>query len=144
MSSRYGFADLNNFDTWQIIVINAPENMKAIMSPAQDDYAQIWINGQKWHNDSEWTGSPTEVDFDIEVDLKAGNNVLVYRGGESGGHEYANLHFDRDTMQKVQIIPDQAKTKAAFFDELINLPILVSHRGRLVSFWADFKLETGQ
>ena len=144
MSSRYGFADLNNFDTWQIIVINAPTNMKAIMSPAQDDYAQIWINGQKWHNDSEWTGSPTEVDFDIEVDLKAGNNVLVYRCGESGGHEYANLHFDRDTMQKVRIIPDQAKTKAAFFDELVNLPILVSNRGRLVSFWADFKLETGQ
>jgi len=140
MSSRYGFRDLNNFDTWQIIVINAPKDMKAIMSPAQDDYAQIWINGQKWHNDSEWTGGPTEVDFDVQVELKVGNNVLLYRCGESGGHEYANLYFDRTTMQQVRIIPNQAKTKAAFFDELANLPTLVYRRDKLACFWADFKL----
>ena len=23
-----------------------------------------WISGEKWHNDSQWTGHPVEVDFD--------------------------------------------------------------------------------
>ena len=46
MSSRYGLPCQNNFDTYQIIVIDAPGDMKAIMSPAQDDHAQIWINGE--------------------------------------------------------------------------------------------------
>ena len=92
--------------------------MKAIMSPSHDDHAQIWINGEKWFNDSTWTGHPVEVDFDIEVDLKAGGNVLLYRCGESGGHDYANLHFDDKTMDKVKIYPDKAKSKEAFFDEI--------------------------
>ena len=52
MSSRYGLNDTGNFDTYQILVIDAPDDMKSIMSPAQDDYAQIWINGEKWHNDT--------------------------------------------------------------------------------------------
>ena len=34
MSSRYGLGDNNNFDTYQIIVIDAPQDMKAIMSPS--------------------------------------------------------------------------------------------------------------
>ena len=142
MSSRYGFRDLNNFDTWQIIVIHASENLKAVMSPAQDDYAQIWINGEKWHNDAEWTGSPIEVDFDVEVEFKAGNNVLLYRCGESGGHEYANLHFDDETMQQVKIIPDKAKTKDAFFDELANLSTPVDRQHKLSCCWAEIKRGT--
>ena len=65
MSSRYGLPCQNNFDTYQIIVIDAPGDMKAVMSPSQDDHAQIWINGEKWFNDSVWTGHPVDVDFDV-------------------------------------------------------------------------------
>jgi hypothetical protein len=139
MSSRYGLADHSNFDTWQIIVIQAPENMKAIISPAQDDHVQIWLNGEKWHNDSKWTGSPVEVDFDIEVDLVAGGNVLLYRCGESGGHDYANMHMDDATMKKVKIFPTKkAKTQDDFFAEAASA-LSVGPAGKLPSTWGDIK-----
>ena len=139
MSSRYGLADHSNFDTWQIIVIQAPENMKAIISPAQDDHVQIWLNGEKWHNDSTWTGHPTEVDFDIEVDLVAGGNVLLYRCGESGGHDYANMHMDDATMKKVKIFPTKkAKTQDDFFAEAASA-LSVGPAGKLPSTWGDIK-----
>ena len=139
MSSRYGLADHSNFDTWQIIVIQAPENMKAIISPAQDDHVQIWLNGEKWHNDSKWTGSPVEVDFDIEVDLVAGGNVLLYRCGESGGHDYANMHMDDATMKKVKIFPTKkAKTQADFFAEAASA-LSVGPAGKLPATWGDIK-----
>jgi hypothetical protein len=138
MSSRYGLPCQNNFDTYQIIVIDAPGDMKAIMSPSQDDHAQIWINGEKWFNDSRWTGSPIEVDFDIEVKLKAGGNVLLYRCGESGGHDYANLHLDDKTMGKVKIYPDKAKKANAFFNEIATA-FGVAPKGKLPSVWGDVK-----
>ena len=139
MSSRYGLPDTSNFDTWQIIVIQAPADMKAIISPAQDDHVQIWINGEKWHNDSKWTGSPIEVDFDIQVDLVAGGNVLLYRCGESGGHDYANMHMDDATMKKVKIFPTKkAKTQADFFNEA-QAALSVGPAGKLPVTWGDIK-----
>ena len=139
MSSRYGLADHSNFDTWQIIVIQSPENMKAIISPAQDDHVQIWLNGEKWHNDSKWTGSPVEVDFDIEVDLVAGGNVLLYRCGESGGHDYANMHLDDATMKKVKIFPTKkAKSQDDFFAEAASA-LSVGPAGKLPSTWGNIK-----
>ena len=138
MSSRYGLPCQNNFDTYQIIVINAPGDMKAVMSPSQDDHAQIWINGEKWFNDAVWTGNPVDVDFDIEIDLKAGGNVLLYRCGESGGHDYANLHLDDSTMGKVKIYPDKAKKASAFFNEIAP-SFGVAPKGKLPSVWGDVK-----
>ena len=38
---------IDNVDTYGMIVINSPIARKAVMSPAHDDYAQIWINGEK-------------------------------------------------------------------------------------------------
>jgi len=139
MSSRYGMPCQNNFDTYQIIVINAPSKMKAVMSPAQDDHAQIWINGAKWLNDSVWTGHPTDVDFDVEVTLEKGANVLSYRCGESGGHDYANLHLDDATMSKVKIYPKAGQSKAAFLEQIGNLGTAVSPRDRVSSVWGDIK-----
>ena len=138
MSSRYGLPCQNNFDTYQIIVINAPGDMKAVMSPSQDDHAQIWINGEKWFNDSVWTGNPVDVDFDIEIELKAGGNVLLYRCGESGGHDYANLHLDDSTMGKVDIYPDKAKNAKSFFNEIAPA-FGVAPKGKLPSVWGDVK-----
>jgi len=138
MSSRYGLPCQNNFDTYQIIVIDAPGDMKAVMSPSQDDHAQIWINGEKWFNDSVWTGHPVDVDFDVEIELKAGGNVLLYRCGESGGHDYANLHLDDNTMGKVKIYPDKAKKASAFFNEIAP-SFGVAPKGKLPSVWGDVK-----
>jgi len=139
MSSRYGMPCQNNFDTYQIIVVNAPSKMKAVMSPAQDDHAQIWINGAKWFNDDRWTGHPTEVDFDVEVTLEKGANVLSYRCGEGGGHDYANLHFDDATMGKVQIYPKKGQSKGVFLEQIGNLGTAVSPRDRASSIWGDIK-----
>ena len=64
-------------DTYAICVIDAPEDMKAVMSPAHNDHAQIWINGEKWYNNSAWTGAAQQVDFNVEVQLQKGANVLL-------------------------------------------------------------------
>ena len=139
MSSRYGLPDTDNFDTYQVIVIDAPSKMTAVMSPAQDDHAQIWINGAKWFNDDRWTGHPTEVDFDVEVTLEKGANVLSFRCGEGGGHDYANLHFDAATMGKVKIYPKAGQSKAAFLGDIGNLGTAVSPLDKTPSVWGDIK-----
>ena len=61
---------IDNVDTYGIIVINSPVARKAVMSPAHDDYAQIWINGEKWYNNSRWTGAAQTILHNVEVDLK--------------------------------------------------------------------------
>ena len=37
---------VDNMDMYAICVIDAPEAMTSVMSPAHDDHAQIWINGE--------------------------------------------------------------------------------------------------
>ena len=93
--TRGGPAD--NIDTYALIVIDSPSDMTSVMSPAHDDHAQVWINGEKWYNNSAWTGHVQQVDYNIEVELQKGANVVLYRVGESGGDDYFNLHFDDAT-----------------------------------------------
>ena len=134
--NRDGPAD--NMDMYAICVIDAPEDMKAVMSPAHDDHAQIWINGEKWYNNSAWTGAAQEVDFNIEVDLVKGANIVVYRCGESGGHAYMNLHFDDDTHKDADFYPDKAKDQASFFNEIAGV-LDVEAVGKLTTTWGDIK-----
>ena len=129
---------VDNIDTYGIIVINAPIARKAIMSPAHDDYAQIWINGEKWYNNSRWTGAAETVLHNVEVDLKQGANVVLYRVGESGGSAYINLHFDDDTHDNVKIYPDKSKDQKSFFDEIDGV-LDVEPVGKLTTTWADLK-----
>ena len=136
--NRGGPAD--NIDTYGILVIKAPEAMKAVMSPAHDDHAQIWINGEKWYNNSRWTGAVQQVDFNIEIQLEKGGNVLVYRCGESGGDAYMNLHFDDKTHDVVDIYPDKAKDQKGFFSEAAGA-LAVDPVGKLATTWADIKQE---
>ena len=91
------------------------------MSPAHDDHAQIWINGEKWYNNSRWTGAARTVLHNVEVELKKGANVLVYRVGESGGSAYINLHFDDDTHDEVKIYPNKSKDQQSFFQEIAGI-----------------------
>ena len=129
---------IDNVDTYGIIVINSPVARKAIMSPAHDDYAQIWINGEKWYNNSRWTGAAQTVLHNVEVDLKKGANVVLYRVGESGGSAYINLHFDETTHKSVRIYPDKANDQNSFFQEIQGF-LDVAPTGKLTTTWADIK-----
>ena len=129
---------IDNIDTYAICVIDSPEDMTSVMSPAHDDHAQIWINGEKWYNNSRWTGAALQVDFNIEVDLVKGANIVVYRCGESGGHAYMNLHFDDKTHKAVDIYPDKAKDQKSFFNEIQSV-LAVDPVGKLATTWADLK-----
>ncbi len=129
---------VDNLDTYAIIVIDAPEDMTSVMSPAHDDHAQIWINGEKWYNNTAWTGAATQVDFNIEVELQKGANVVLYRCGESGGSAYFNLHFDDATHSAATIYPNAATDKQSFFEEILPLTA-VEARGKLTTTWADMK-----
>ena len=129
---------IDNIDTYGIIVINSPVAREAIMSPAHDDYAQIWINGEKWYNNSRWTGAAQTVLHNVTVDLKKGANVVVYRVGEGGGSAYINLHFDDDTHDAVKIYPNKSNDQKSFFAEIQGF-LDVEPVGKLTTTWADLK-----
>ena len=129
---------IDNIDTYAIIVVDSPSDMKAVMSPAHDDHAQIWINGEKWYNNTRWTGAARTILHNVEVDLQKGANVLLYRCGESGGSAYFNLHFDDATNDAVTIYPKDSTDKDGFFDEILPLTA-VEPTGKLTTIWADIK-----
>lgn len=134
--NRGGPAD--SIDTYGLIVIDAPRAMKSVMSPAHDNYGQIWINGEKWYNHPTWTGAVQQVHYNVEVSLQKGANVLLYRVTEGGGSAYMNLHFDDATHEAVDIYPDQATDKASFFSEIAGV-LPVEPRGKLTTTWADIR-----
>ena len=136
--NRNGPAD--HIDFYGIIVINAPIEMTSVMSPAHDDYAQIWINGEKWYNNARWTGGAQRVNYNIEVKLKKGANVLLYRCGESGGAAYVNLHFDKKTHDSVRIYPNKSDSQETFFQE-IGSAFNVEPANKLTTTWASIKQE---
>lgn len=129
---------VDNFDTYAICVVDAPRPMKSVMSPAHDDHAQIWINGEKWYNNPLWTGAPQQVDFNIEVQLEKGANVVLFRCGEGGGNAYINLHFDDATHDDVEIYPNQANDQASFFKEIAGV-LAIEPRNKLTTIWGDIK-----
>ena len=129
---------VDDIETYAVIVIDSPSDMTAIMSPAHDDYAQIWINGEKWYNNSRWTGAAQTILHNVEVNLQKGGNVLLYRCGEGGGSAYFNLHFDDATHDAVTIYPNDSTDQQSFFDEIAPLTP-VEPTGKLTTTWADIK-----
>ncbi len=129
---------VDNIETYAVIVIEAPSAMTSIMSPAHDDHAHIWINGEKWYNNSRWTGAAKTILHNVEVELQKGANVLLYRCGEGGGSAYFNLHFDDATHDAVTIYPKDATDQQSFFDEIAPLTP-VEPQGKLTTTWADIK-----
>ena len=135
--NRDGPAD--NIDTYVMCVIDSPSDMQAVMSPAHDDWAQIWINGEKWYNNTRWTGNNQTILHTVEVDLQKGANVLLYRCGESGGAAYLNLHFDDATHDAVTIYPKDSTDQSSFFAEIQDIIVSVEPAGKLTTTWADIK-----
>ena len=134
--NRGGPAD--NIDTYGIIVVKAPKAMEAVMYPAHDDHAQIWINGEKWYNNSRWTGAARTILHNVEIELQKGGNVFLYRVGESGGSAYINLHFDDNTHKVCDIYPDKSKDQKGFFNEVASA-LSVEPTDKLTTIWADIK-----
>ena len=134
--NRGGPAD--SIDIYGLIVLDAPRAMTSVMSPAHDNYGQIWINGDKWYNHPTWTGGVQQVHYNVEVSLQKGANVLLYRVTEGGGGAYMNLHFDDATHETVDIYPDKATDKASFFSEIEGV-LPVEPRGKITTTWADIK-----
>ena len=112
---------IDNIDTYAICVIEAPEDMTSVMSPAHDDHAQIWINGKKWYNNALGTEGPMQVDYNIEIVLRKGVNFLVYRCSQSDGPAYMNLHFDDNTHKICDIYPQRAWDLGTFFGEFTRI-----------------------
>lgn len=126
------------YDTYAVIVIDATSDLTSIMSPAHDDHAQIWINGEKWYNNSRWTGGATSVSHNVEVKLQKGPNVLLYRCGDSQGGAYLNLHFDDTTHNAVTIYPKDSTDQQSFLDEIAAVTP-VEAAGKLTTTWADIR-----
>ena len=139
MSTIYDGADDSDFDTWAIVVIESPKDHVAVMSPAHDDFAQIRVNGDKYWNDSAWTGGATKVNYDVPINLNEGANVLLYRCGESGGSDYFNLHLDDTTMSAVSIFPKDSTDQDSFFKEISSIVTAVDSKSKLPVFWGAVK-----
>jgi len=112
MSKAYGAVDDDNFDIYAMIVIDSPDARTTTMNPAHDDYAQIWVNGEEVYDNSEWTGGALLVTTPTDINLNAGENVLLFRCGESGGGDYFNLYFDDADLKIIPTLDDE------FFDVL--------------------------
>ncbi len=129
---------VDNIDIYGIIIIDAPKAITSVMSPAHDNNAQIWINGEKWYYHPDWTGGAKKVDYNVEIKLQKGANVLLYRVSEGGGGAYMNLHFDDETHDTVDIYPDAATNKEEFFKEIDGV-LPVEPVGKLTTIWANIK-----
>ena len=123
--------DLSNIEWHGIIVIKDPKGRTTTMNPAHDDYAHIWLNGKKVYDNEKWTGAATKVTHPTKVTLNKGENVLVYRCGESGGADYVNLKFS-PTDGDLQIAPT---TDGKFFEVITA----VDPKDKTAVTWANIK-----
>jgi len=135
MNTAYGLGNLDNIDTYAIIVISSASARTVTMSPAHDDHAQIWINGTKVYGNATWTGAATEVDYDVPVELDKGTNVLLFRCSEGGGDAYFNLHFDENKDKNLKIFPT---AKGDFWKDIRGL-FPVEPNSKLATTWGDVK-----
>lgn len=132
MSSSHGFPSERNNVTWQgIILIQSPDNRRTKMHPAHDDYAQIWINGDKVYDNSRWTGGVRAVTQPTEIDLIKGENFLHFRCGEGGGSDYINLRFE-EADEDLRIAP-------TLDNKFLDILTPVEPKNKIATTWADIK-----
>ena len=121
-----------DFVTWHgIILILSPDDRTTTMHPAHDDYAEIWINGQKVYNNPDWTGGTQMVTQPTEINLIQGENFLHFKCGEGGGGDYVNLHFE-ETDADLLIAP-------TLDGDFLNILTPVEPKDKFTTTWADIK-----
>lgn len=107
MATSWGLAAGSDDIEWHgILVLKSSKARSATMHPAHDDWAQIWINGEQVYDNSAWTGGVRTVTRPTDVDLESGDNILLFKCGESGGSAYVNVHFE-DTESDIDIVPTE-------------------------------------
>ena len=137
MATSWGMLAASDNFTWHgIIVMKSPTKRTTTMHPAHDDHAQIWINGEKVYDNSQWTGGVRIVTTPTDVSLLKGDNVLLYKCGESGGSAYVNLHFE-DADDDIDIAP----TLDDKFWPYAGLA--VEPAGKSTTSWGSLKMSAG-
>jgi len=132
MSTGWGMVASDNFTWHGIIVMKAPSARSTTMHPAHDDYAQIWINGELVYDNDQWTGGVKTVTQPMDVDLVQGDNVVLFKCGESGGDDYINLHFE-DSDSDIDIVPTEEG------DFWIYAGLAVEARDKASTTWGELK-----
>ncbi len=131
MSTSHGIGPINNF-TWQgIILILSPEDRTTTMYPTHDNYAQIWLNGEKVYNNPSWTQGVTNATQPTDIELLEGENFLHFRCGEGDGGDYVNLRFEESDAD-LKIAP-------TLDGQFLNVLTPVEPKGKLTTTWADIK-----
>jgi len=134
MSIAYGGADDTNFETYAIILIDSPDARTTTIHPTHDDYAHIWVNGVKIYDNDQWTGGAMVVTTPTDVDLNSGQNILLFRCGESGGGDYFNMHLSAGD-EDLKILPT---TDDEFFEHVDSLGA-VEPDAKLATTWGAIK-----
>jgi len=133
MSASHKQPDLSNFEWYGLIVITSPTQRTTTMYPAHDDYGHIWLNGAKVYDNPAWTGGVQTVTRPTKVTLNQGENLILFRCGETGGDDYINLHFEA-ADKDLKVVPT---TDDKFFEVIKSLP--VEPAGKLATRWGDIK-----
>ena len=94
MSLIYKSNNIDQFETLAVIIIDAVEDLVAKAYMSYDDFSQLWVNGYKYHYDSNKTADPRSVKYEIPIQLNKGANVLLYNVADISGNDYFNLHFE--------------------------------------------------
>ncbi len=130
MATSWGLdAGSDDIEWYGIIVVGSPGAQTTTMQPAHDDYLQIWLNGEQVYDNDQWTGGVRTVTTPTDIDLNAGDNVMLFKCGESGGSAYVNVAFDADNLG---IAPDED-------GEFYGIISDVEAKGKTSVLWGDLK-----
>ncbi len=133
MATSWGLqAATDNIEWYGIIIMKSSKNRDATMHPAHDDHAQIWLNGEQVYNNSQWTGGVRTVTTPTDVSFVKGDNVLLFKCGESGGSAYVNLHFE-DSESDMDIVPTE---DGEFWK---HTSLAVEAHDKAATTWGDIK-----
>ncbi len=130
MATSWGLdAGSDDIEWYGIIVAGSPSAQTVTMNPAHDDHLQIWLNGEQVYDNSAWTGGVRTVTTPTDIDLNKGDNVMLFKCGESGGSAYVNVNFD---VGNLEIAPT---VDGDFFNVITD----VEAKGKIAVTWAGVK-----
>ncbi len=130
MATSWGLpAGADDIEWYGLIVVGSPGAQTTTMQPAHDDYLQVWLNGEQVYDNDQWTGGVRTVTTPTDIDLNSGDNVMLFKCGESGGSAYVNVAFDADNLA---IAPDSG-------GNFYNIISDVEAKGKTSVLWGDLK-----
>lgn len=131
ISRSHGLVDASSVTWHGILLILSPDDRTTMMHPTHDDYAEIWLNGDKVYNNPSWTGGVYNAPQPTEIELIQGENFLHFKCGEGSGGDYVNLRFE-ETDADLKIAP-------TLDNQFLDVLTPVEPRGKVTTTWADIK-----